>query len=136
MSVDISWVVGLRCRAVRRDPHTWHIGLGAGAGLMAECPWRIVAGARIVLGSVDDHQQFGLPAPVDAEAVAGELLGGREVIAAEVRAEAADLALTFEGERRLELFNNSSGYEGWTLSGADGRRVIAQGGGTLVELGG
>jgi hypothetical protein len=121
---------------VRRDPHAWHFSLGADAGLVVECPWRIIARAGIALGSVDDHQQFGLPAPVDAEAVAGELLGGREVIAAEVRAESADLVLTFEGERRLELFNNSSGYEGWTLNGADGRRVIAQGGGTLVTLGG
>ena len=136
MSVRISWVVGLRCRAVRRDPHAWHFSLGADAGLVAECPWRIIARAGIALGSVDDHQQFGLPAPVDAEAVAGELLGGREVIAAEVRAESADLVLTFEGERRLELFNNSSGYEGWTLKDSDGRQVIAQGGGTLVELGG
>ena len=85
---------------------------------MAECPWRIS------------------PAPVDAEAIAGELLGGREVIAAEIKPETADLVLTFEGERRLELFNNSSGYEGWTLNGSDGRRLIAQGGGTVVELGG
>jgi hypothetical protein len=54
----------------------------------------------------------------------------------EVRPESADLVLTFDGERRLELLNNSSGCEGWTFNGSDGRRVIAQGGGTVVELGG
>jgi hypothetical protein len=54
MSVEISWVVGLRCRTVRRELHTWHFSLEAGTSLVAECPWRIIAGARIVLGSVDD----------------------------------------------------------------------------------
>jgi hypothetical protein len=84
---------------------------------VAECPWRIS------------------PAPVDAEAIAGELLGGREVIAAEVKPQFADLVLTFEGGRRLELFNDSSGYEGWSLKGPDDGQVIGQGGGAPVTLG-
>jgi uncharacterized protein YndB with AHSA1/START domain len=94
-------------------------------------PVPVTPDAASLQGYLAEH----LPAPVDAEAVAGELLGGREVIAAEIKAESADLVLTFEGKRRLELFNNSSGYEGWTLKGPDGRQVIGQGGGTPVTLG-
>jgi hypothetical protein len=86
----------------------------------------------IALGSVGDRQQFGLPMPIDAQAIAGKLLSGRRVTAAEVRPESSDLVLQFDGERRLELFNNSSGYEGWTSSGPDGKQTIAQGGGGLV----
>ena len=136
MSVDFSWIVGLRCRAVRREPHTWHFDFGADTSLVAECPWRVIANTRIALGSVDDHQQFGLLVPVDAEVLAGELLRGRQVTAVEVRPDSSDLVVSFDGEKRLELFNNSSGYEGWTLNGPDGRQVIAQGGGSLADFGG
>jgi hypothetical protein len=57
------------------------------------------------------------------------------VTAVEVRPESSDLVLQFDSERRLELFNNSSGYEGWTLSGPDGKQITAQGGGHLACFG-
>lgn len=44
----------------------------------------------------------------------------------------SDLAIEF-GPCRLEVFNDSSGYEGWTLAGPDGETLIAQGGGHLVR---
>jgi hypothetical protein len=135
MSVDFSWIVGLRCRELMRGPHTWHFEFGAGTSLVTECPWRIIANSGIALGSVDDQQQFGLPVPIDAEAVAHKLLRGRQVTSVEVRPESSDLVLHFDSERRLELFNNSLGYEGWTLNGPDGKQIIAQGGGHLVCFG-
>ena len=136
MGFDVTWMVGLGYRALVRGEHSWHFAFGAGASLVAECPWRIIADGGIALGSVDDRQQFGLPAPVDAQVIADELLRGRQVTAIEIVPASSDLVLTFGGDRRLELFNNSSGYEGWSLSGPDGRRFIAQGGGQLVSFGG
>ena len=136
MGFDFSWIVGCRYRAVVRAEYSWHFDLGPGTSLVAECPWRIIAEGGIALGSVDDQQQFGLPAPVDAQVLAGKLLQGREVTAVEVMPASSDLVLTFDGERRLELFNNSSGYEGWTLSAPNGTRFIAQGGGHLVSFAG
>jgi hypothetical protein len=35
---------------------------------------------------------------------------------------------------RLDLFNESSSYEGWSLSGLTGVRIIALGGGELAIL--
>ena len=93
---------------------------------------RILVEGRIALGSADDRQRFGLPEPVDARLRAQNLLGDRAVLAAAVTADAGDLALSFDGAVRLDLFNGSSGYEGWSLSGPTGVRIIALGGGTLA----
>jgi len=134
MGFDLTWLIGLRYRELVRGDYSWHFDFGAGASLVAECPWRIIANGGIALGSIDDQQQFGLPAPVDAQVMAGELLQGRQVTAVEVMPGSSDLVLTFDSERRLELFNNSSGYEGWTLTGPNGKRFIAQGGGQLVSF--
>ncbi|MGH9780065.1 MAG: hypothetical protein ACRD5I_16815 [Candidatus Acidiferrales bacterium] len=41
--------------------------------------------------------------------------------------------MTFDGAVRLHLFNGSSGYEGWSLTGPTGVRIIALGGGELVR---
>jgi hypothetical protein len=136
MGFDLSWMLGLRYQELVREAFSWHFAFGPGASLVAECPWRIIANGGIALGSVDDEQQFGLPAPIDAPVVAGELLRGRQVTGVQVAPASSDLVLQFDDERRLELFNNSSGYEGWTLSGPDGKRFIAQGGGQPVSYGG
>jgi hypothetical protein len=136
MGFDSSWMVGLRYREVVRGDYSWHFAFEAGTSLLAECPWRIIANGRIALGSIDDRQQFGLPAPIDAQVLAGELLRGEQVKEVVVVSVSSDLVLTFNGEQRLELFNNSSGYEGWTLSDPHGKRFIAQGGGQLVSFGG
>jgi hypothetical protein len=47
----------------------------------------------------------------------------------------ADLHLHFNGDTRLDVFNNSSGYEGWNVTfHADGHRasVIGMGGGDVA----
>ena len=38
----------------------------------------------------------------------------------------------FGGGTRLEVFNNSSGYESWMLNGPGGRLIVAQGGGNVA----
>jgi hypothetical protein len=47
MNIEFSWIVGLRCRALMRGPHTWHFEFDAGTSLVAECPWRIIAKVRL-----------------------------------------------------------------------------------------
>jgi hypothetical protein len=58
------------------------------------------------------------------------LLSGKPVTAVLVRRDTADLNITF-GRATLELFNNSSGYEGWNLGTSDGLQVFALGGGEI-----
>jgi len=43
------------------------------------------------------------------------------------------LLVDFDEGIRLEVFNNSSGFEGLVLNGPDGRMFVAQGGGKLSE---
>ncbi len=47
----------------------------------------------------------------------------------------ADIQIRFEGDLRLEVFNNSSGYEGWNAAvQVDGQTisVVGLGGGDLA----
>lgn len=95
-----------------------------------ECPWRLLSQGAIVYGGDDDGQQFGLPEPIDGVKKTTKLLAASLVVSLNVREACSDLSLTFKNGVVLEAFNGSSGYEGWTCSGAEGT-VVAQGGGTL-----
>ena len=88
-------------------------------------------GGRIALGNGDHGQQFGLPKLVDAKQEAEKLLDG-PVKKIAVREETADLLVEFQNSTCLEIFNSSSGYEGWECSSTNGLLVIAQGGGELA----
>jgi hypothetical protein len=63
------------------------------------------------------------------------LLIGTGVVATASHDSAGDLAIQFENGSVLEVFNDSSGYEGWSLRGPGTRWVVAQGGGHVVESG-
>ena len=132
MSADLSWLCGSSLESVEADPHSWVFRFSGGATLCAECPWRIIADGGVALGSADHKQKFGLPEPVDAARDAMALLGKRHVSVGRIHPDTCDIVIEFSGGARLELFNGSSGYEGWTLSSPGGRQIIAQGGGQLA----
>ena len=52
-----------------------------------------------------------------------------------IRADTADLTIAFRPGISLEIWNNSSGYEGWDLHDARGFLVVALGGGQLAIWG-
>lgn len=99
--------------------------------LNLECPWRLLLNGAIAFGGDDDGQQFGLSAPLDVVKETEKLLSASLVSLVEIREGCSDLSLTFQNGVRLEAFNGSSGYEGWTCSGKGGVTVVAQGGGNL-----
>ena len=80
----------------------------------------------------DAGQWFGLPAPLDATGRLNTLLAGRSVASATV-GDLGDLAVRFGDDATLEVFNASTGYEGWQLFGPGARLLVAQGGGDVVE---
>ena len=126
-------VVGRSCRVERRE-NDWAFDLRDNVGLAVGCHWRLVS-AGIALTDEDDEQLFGLPAPVDAQTKANDLLVGITVSSATVDRFTADLCLRFSNGLRLDLLNNSSGYEGWQGGfNHDGKDVsiIAMGGGSLA----
>ena len=135
MKASAAWTIGTRCEAVALDEATreWLFRFSDGSCLQVASPWRIIADGRIALGHGDHGQQFGRPEPVDGIAAANELLRGRSTESITIADQSSDLAIGFEGGRHLEVFNSSSGYEAWMFNTADGRWVVGQGGGSLVE---
>ncbi len=124
------------CR-VRRGEHDWTFSFGDAATIVAAVPWRIIQGDVIAHADQDDFQQFGLPEPVDGEAKANALFDGRLVQGVQLDSITADLRVWFDGATRLDIFNNSSGYEGWqaSLQNSDGvMSVVALGGGGVAEF--
>jgi hypothetical protein len=135
MSKTLTQLAGRTCDEVKFDPETggWVFLFSDGVTLRVEAPWRIVSEGIIAVAGRDHGHKLGLPAPIDAIKVASGLLVGRSVATAVAKKPVADLAIRFEDGRMLEVFNESSGYEGWELNGPGDRWVVAQGGGKLVE---
>jgi hypothetical protein len=108
----------------------------SGAHLNVECPWRVVSAEGILLGSCDHEHKFGLPQPLDAVAAAIELLGLKRVENLSLATKTADLEIAFEGNMFLNIFNRSSGWEGWNLTSGSGTQIIALGGGDIAIFAG
>lgn len=117
------------CAKVERNQHRhWAFWFGDRMTVNASSPWRILAGDKIALGDCDHAQQFGLPAPLNGIAESERLLANRPVRAVSIRKDTGDLTIAFDGATTLEIFNNSSGYEGW--------RVVIDGFSYAVAMGG
>ncbi|RSV19360.1 hypothetical protein CA236_04855 [Sphingomonas sp. ABOLG] len=128
------YLVGRQCEISRRETD-WVVNLLGGGSITLPVPWRIVADGRIEFANEDDGQKFGLPAPVDGEAKANELIGSRSITGVSVDSQTADLTVHYGIARRLDAFNNSCGYEGWHISlpaERGGMSVVALGGGDVA----
>jgi len=133
---SVAWVRGLVCEDVVYDGETqeWVFRFGRGVALRVAAPWRIIGTGRIALGHEDHGQKFGLARPVDGATTAMDLLRGRPVNDFSIAAISADATIDFRDGYLLQIFNSSSGYEGWKLSDVAGRLIVAQGGGRSVEF--
>jgi hypothetical protein len=121
------------CSVTRRE-NDWVFNFGDSGALAVTAPWRLVHSGRIAHAAEDDGQRFGLPHPVDGEARANGLLEEKQLRHMELDRVTADLHLHFDGDTRLDVFNNSSGYEGWQATfyvSGYGISVIGMGGGDV-----
>jgi hypothetical protein len=109
----------------------WHF-LFSEKHLNVSVPWRIIDVEGIRLGSCDHDHKFGLPEPINAVAIAVELLGSRRVNSVSLALKTADLEIAFEGDILLNVFNHSSGWEGWNMFSGSGTHIIALGGGDIA----
>src|SRR5438105_11396798 len=85
-------------------------------GLNVSCPWRLVDSGTVVLSGSDHGHKFGLPDPLDVQAQTLRILSGKVVENIRIDEGTADLSITFSGRARIDVFNNSGGYEGWQFS--------------------
>jgi uncharacterized protein DUF6188 len=133
-SALLAYWIGSTCE-VARSPHQWRASFGQAGSLSVEAPWRIVADGGIACCSSDDGEQFGLPAPLDAEAEARRLLADKRVTGVAVAELTGDLTISFGDDTRFQVLNTSSGYEAWQASTNEpGRyvRLVAAGGGKIA----
>jgi hypothetical protein len=114
-------------------PGVWDFQFEA-VHLNVASPWRITDQNGIRLGSCDHAQKFGLPSPVNAISNALEILRNRQIESVEISSISSDLHIHFYGDLLFDIFNYSSGYEGWNISSSDGQ-AIALGGGELAVFG-
>lgn len=124
-------LVGKTCTVKRRE-NSWAIAFDEAGTITIEAIWRIVKKDHISFGSEDHGHEFGLSKPLDGEEDAQKLLGGRQIARVVVDQYSADLTLHFDAETRIDIFNNSSSYEGWQANwtyGGHGITMIALGGG-------
>jgi uncharacterized protein DUF6188 len=135
MNTQVAWLLKRSLESLRRDDETdsWIFDFGESYVLQVACPWRLIKDGGIALGHCDHGQWFGLPEPVDVETAVFDLLRKHGVLDAVITDGSADLSVDFGAGVRLEVFNSSSGYEGWILNAPGGRFLVAQGGGRLVE---
>lgn len=111
---------------VKRREADWVFNFGDTFSLTVEASWRIRDTKMILLTNTDDGQQFGLPAPVDAEKRANEIMVGAVVHAFDYDASTADLKFELSKGLIIEILTNSGGYESWQ----------AYKGGNLLAVGG
>jgi len=127
-------LLGRQSKIARRE-HDWVITVIGGGSIALPIPWRIVADGRIAFANEDDGQQLGLPAPVDGEAKANDLIASRSITSLSIDTQTADLVIYFGDAVRLDTFSNSSGYEGWHINlppENGGMSVVALGGGDVA----
>jgi hypothetical protein len=89
-----------------------------GSQLRAEY-WRITKGGKAGRSSFDHHQQYGLPAPIDAIAELQEQLQNRTLTDAQLDSETGDLLFQFADDIKFRVFN-FTGYEVWEIHFPDG----------------
>jgi hypothetical protein len=131
-ALDLSWLVGQQIESVFwSDPLLWLFSFSGGARLTVECPWRIIAAGHIAVSSEDHGQQYGLPAPIDAAAVAREQLAAGAVTDVRLSADTLDLLITLGGGATLQIIPFSRGYEAWQIASPGTRQVVAGGGGRI-----
>lgn len=111
----------------------WLFQFEGGATLNVECPWRLITGGRIVFADTDHGQRFGRAATLDGVAEVKTGIAGRPILSCTL-SETADLAITFQGGMRLEIWCQSAGYESWALGLPGSHEFIAVGGGSIKSF--
>lgn len=135
MDTLIASLLGRSLASVHHDAETdeWLFDFGGSYVLQVSAPWRLVTASVIAVEHDDHGGQSGRSEAVDAARSVRAVVDDRAVVKATVAGGTADLTIDFGDGIRLEVFNDSAGYEGWILNAPDGQWLVAQGGGRLVS---
>ena len=129
--MDLQWLIGKTCSRVTATAEgIFAFEFGDGIINLA-CAWRILNKGHIALAHRDHGQPYGRGVPIDAPATAMQLLNGRPVVAAFANDTIGDVRVEFEGLYVLEVFNDSSGYEAWSITDPKNYVWVATSGGEV-----
>ncbi|KAF0096901.1 MAG: hypothetical protein FD128_2515, partial [Hyphomonadaceae bacterium] len=86
--------------------------------------WRIIKDGKHLLRSFDHEQQYGLPAPINANSVLHSELKDQHVKKAKLDSRTGDIVIWFRGNLILQILNFTS-YEVWEVTFTDGSREFS-----------
>ena len=93
--------------------------------------WRLLSENKIILVSLDNEQQFGLPKPIDLVEELNKLLAGKRLTKIDVLKDTFDLTLTLSDGLKFEIYIASSGYETYDFS-IEAKRYIGLASGDIA----
>jgi len=125
-SVDFSFFVNQKVKMILVDDDRSLTVCFPNGRLVVECSWRISSDKGILYGS-SDVVVLGLKK-------LKKLLEKKVVVNIHHYQHVSDLIIEFNDQTYLELFHNSSYYEGWELIGEGGFHVVSLPGGSYAEF--
>jgi hypothetical protein len=102
------------------------ITLSGGISLTQDSLLRYV-GSGVFISAEDHLQQFGLPAPYNAEQDIRGRIVGKVIRRVEIARATGDLTLTLD-DGRIEIICTSAGYEAYQVYGPDNLIMVGRGG--------
>lgn len=85
--------------------------------LTVDAAWRITGPGGVLLSRTGQQHLFSAGAPVSAVELVRALIGQSKVVAAVADDRLGDLAIAFGGGLCLEVWNDASGIDAWSLQG-------------------
>jgi hypothetical protein len=95
--------------------------------LTQESLLRYIGKTGVFISAEDHKQQFGLPAPYDAEQDIQDRIIGKVIRHVEIGTGTGDLTLSFD-DGRIEIICTSAGYEAYQLYGPNNLIMVGRGG--------
>ena len=121
--IDFSSLINQKVKEINR---MYPIVIFDNGHLTIECPWRLRVDNRIIVGEPEtqiEDKKEGAYREFEKNLINNSI---SEVIHFE---DISDLIIKFENGCILEIFHDSSWYEGWQLQGPDGFLVVSTPGG-------
>jgi len=129
--MDLNWLIGKTCTridAISEGVFSFEFG---DCGINVACAWRLVENGQVALADRDHGQPYGLGVPINTPVRGMQLLGARRVVAAVADDVIGDIRIEFERSLVFEVFNDSSGYEAWSMTTPDKYVWVAASGGEI-----
>ena len=129
-SIDFSLFIGQTVVEVNTDKNIAFGMTFESSYLTIECPWRIRASNEVLLGYSDIIHSKGKFTHKHAE----KILLGKRIINMVHFEEVADLIVEFEDNIYVELYHDSTYFEGWQLGADNGFLLVSLPGGASEEF--